>query len=695
MLINVQPEAETGVHWDPAEFPPEWMTVGEILRLRAALEPARTAFILVAGDGSEEVLTYRDVDRMARAVAVTLGQREIRGERVLVSLVPGRGYLAALYGCLLAGAIAVPCAPPGRRRRNVALGPIAMDAQPRALITDAYAHNTVARDVASARDAGRMRTILIEEIDEQVADSYQAPFPRPHIALLQYTSGSTGAPKGVVIGHDNLLANARCIAEQCDLSRETVLAGWCPPYHDMGLFGGIVGPVIVGFPSVHLSPLDFLLNPRAWLEAITRHRATFAAGPNFAYDLCVDRIPAEDRAGLDLSSWACAISGGEAVRAATIDRFAAAFAPCGFREEAFWPCYGMAESTLFITGGSPDPGRRQPPARRIVDAAQLARGQAAPARRGDPGSRAVVGCGTAARRHTIRVVDPGTRQPVLDGNVGEVWVKGPSVAHGYWRNPTATEATFRATTPNCEGLYLRTGDLGFQAGGELYIVGRIKDLIIIRGRNHSPDDIELTVRHSHPALRPDGVAFALERGGAECLAIAHEVDLGHPDFDPAQVAVAVRAAVAAEHDIEAQVVALLPPKTVPKTTSGKPQRAACRARFLTGTLPTISVWERSAAGDRDERAAGISPPGQPQVLAEPSAERIEDWLAGRLAGTLGTDPRDVDVNRPFADFGLDSVQGVRIAADLTVLLGTSLPATLVWEHPTIAKLATHLAALPR
>jgi acyl-CoA synthetase (AMP-forming)/AMP-acid ligase II/acyl carrier protein len=695
MLIDAQPEAEEGVHWDPAAFPPEWMTVGEILRLRAALEPARTAFILVAGDGSEEVLTYRDVDRMARAVAVALGQRDIRGERVLVSLVPGRGYLAALYGCLLAGAIAVPCAPPGRRRRSVALGPIAMDAQPRALITDAYVHGTVTRDVAGAHDIGGMRTILIEEIDERIADRYQAPFPRPHIALLQYTSGSTGAPKGVVIGHDNLIANARCIAEKCGLSRDTVLAGWCPPYHDMGLFGGIVGPVIIGFPSVHLSPLDFLVNPRAWLEAMTRHRATFAAGPNFAYDLCVDRIPAEQRAGLDLSSWACAISGGEAVRAATIDRFAAAFAACGFRKEVFRPCYGMAESTLFITGGGPEQGRGQPPARRTVDAAQLTRGQAAPGRPGDPSSRTVVGCGTAARRHTIRVVDPDTRQPVPDGYVGEVWVKGPSVAHGYWRNPAATERTFRATTPNCEGLYLRTGDLGFRADGELFIVGRIKDLIIIRGRNHSPDDVELTVRHSHPALRPDGVAFAVERDGAECLAIAHEADAGHPDFDPVRVAVAVRSAVAAEHDIEAQVVALLPPKTVPKTTSGKPQRAACRARFLTGTLPTISIWERSAAGNQEECTGGTSLSGQPQVLAVPSAERIEDWLAGRLAGTLGTDPRDADVNRPFADFGLDSVQGVRIAADLAVLLGTPLPATLVWEHPTIAKLASHLAAVPR
>jgi acyl-CoA synthetase (AMP-forming)/AMP-acid ligase II/acyl carrier protein len=666
------------VGWNANGLPPLWTTVADVLIQRAATEPDRMAFSFVDANEFEDILTYGSVARAAKAVAVALGQ-DVVGKRVLLSLTPGRGYLTAFYGCLLAGAIAVPCCPPSPRRRTAALHAIALDSQASVLITDQLVKDVVLTNLDVAHIPGGLRTLLIEDIDDSMAAFYREVYPKPHIALLQYTSGSTGAPKGVLVGNDNLLANAYSIAAQTGWNRDTVLAGWCPPYHDLGLIGGVLGPVIVGFPSYHISPIEFLYRPRRWLELITRYHATIGGGPNFCYDLCVDRVPPECREGLDLSTWTLALSGAEMPQARTIERFSAAFEPYGFRREAFQPSYGMAEATLLITGGGP----RTRPVYRTVDRERLDIGTAVDVPDGTPGSRTIVGCGAAAAHHLALIVDPETRQPVADGQVGEVWFKGPSVTHGYWHNPAATEATFRTFLANGDGFFLRTGDLGVMQQGELFIIGRMKDLVIIRGRNHAPDDIEQTVRRSHPALRADGVAFAVELDGAERLAVAHEVNPDHPQFDVGQITRAIRSAVAAEHDIQADVVALLPPKTVPKTTSGKPQRSACRARLLTGTLATLGVWKYSA------EATTVA--DTPVTAAIPSVQRIEDWLCERLSRAVGADPDDIDVDRPFAESGLDSVGGVRIVADLSVLLGRPLPATLVWEHSTVTQLARYLA----
>jgi phthiocerol/phenolphthiocerol synthesis type-I polyketide synthase C len=669
--------------WYPNGLPPSWMTVADVLGRRAEAQPDRTAFAFVGADGSVDELSYRTLDRMARAVAVALGQRTIPGKRVLLSLTPGRGYLAALYGCLRAGAIAVPCSPPSPRRRTAALHAVALDSQAGILITDRTVRDVVLASLDVATIPGGLRVLLIEDVDESLADEFREPFPPTHIALLQYTSGSTGAPKGVLVGNDNLLANARSIAEQTGWNAQTVLTGWCPPYHDLGLVGGVLGPVIVGFPSYHINPIQFLLEPRSWLETITRYRGTIGGGPNFAYDLCVDRIPPESREGLDLSSWTCAITAAETPRPRTMKRFSAAFEPYGFRRGAFQPSYGMAEASLFITGG----GRHPRPVVRSFDGERLARGTAVPVPPDTCGARPVVGCGTSAPRHVIRIVDPMTAQPLPERHVGEVWFKGPSVTHGYWHNPAATEAAFRACLANGEGLYLRTGDLGFLHDEELFVIGRIKDLIIIRGRKHVPDDIEHTCRQSHPALRADCVAFSVDVEGEERLAVAQEIDVAHPAFEVDEVVAAIRAAVANEHDINVQVVALLPATAIPKTTSGKLQRSACRARLLTGTIPTVALWELSTV-DSPYGAAEVPAPGS---MATPSVERIENWLVERLARAVGTEPAELDAERPFAEFGLDSVAGVRIVADLSVLLGTALPAALIWEHPTVARLAEHLA----
>ncbi|MCY7391119.1 MAG: fatty acyl-AMP ligase, partial [Leptolyngbyaceae cyanobacterium CAN_BIN12] len=460
-------------------------------------------------------------------------------------------------------------------------------------------------------------------VDPELSANWQPPaITSDTLAFLQYTSGSTGTPKGVMVSHGNLLHNERMIQMAFQHTEETVVVGWLPLYHDMGLIGNLLQPLYLGRPCIFMSPVAFLQKPIRWLQAISRYKATSSGGPNFAYDLCTRKVTSEQRSQLDLSAWDLAFTGAEPIRADTLENFAATFADCGFRREAFYPCYGMAEGTLLISGGT----KTEPPIIKQVDAVALEQNRVALIADEPAQVRSLIGCGYGWCGQTMRIVDPETYLQCPEGQVGEIWVAGDSVAQGYWKQPELTQTTFQAyITDTNEGPFLRTGDLGFLQENELFFTGRLKDIIIIRGCNHYPQDIELTVEQSHPSIRKPGcaAAFSVEITGEERLVVVAEVERRYrerrraaqtetseterraltdrrqqsPDpkaeaernqpLDVEAIIGSLRQAVAAHHGLQVYGALLLKAGSIPKTSSGKIQRYACRTGFLTQGLDVV------------------------------------------------------------------------------------------------------------
>lgn len=423
------------------------------------------------------------------------------------------------------------------------------------------------------------------------------------LGFLQYTSGSTGQPKGVMITHANMLHNSEVIYQSFGHSQQSQGVIWLPLFHDMGLVGGVLQPLYGGFPVTLMSPVALIQKPIYWLEAVSRYGATTSGGPNFAYDLLCQKVTAQQLENLDLSHWQVAFSGAEPIRAATLDRFTEIFAACGFRREAFYPCYGMAETTLFISGGQKD----QPPMLRHLDRAALAENQVLAVAADAPRAKAIVGCGQPWLGDEVAIANPDHLQRCVPQQVGEIWVKGAGVGQGYWQQPTATTETFQAYLADTgEGPFLRTGDLGFIEDGELYITGRLKDVMILWGRYQYPQDLEQTAESCHPALRPNhGAAFSVEVAEAERLVIVHEVERRYFRRLPIpEIIGAIRQGIAEKHMVEVYAVVLLKPGQIPKTSSGKIQRRACRSRFLNQDFQPAGQWQMETSGPLFE---GIHP----------------------------------------------------------------------------------------
>jgi acyl-CoA synthetase (AMP-forming)/AMP-acid ligase II len=563
-------------------------SMAEVLLARAAQTPDAIAYHFLT-DGREEGprLTYSDLDREARAIAVALQDVAGPGDRALLLYAPGLSFISAFFGCQYAGVVPVPAYPP-RPDRLVqgweALGNVAADCGPAVVLTDRVVGSFLPGRGGPVPALDAVPRIVTDDLDPASARRWRAPrFDPEALALLQYTSGSTALPKGVMVAHRNLMHNQRVILTAKEHYRHVgVGVNWLPTYHDMGLIGGILQTAYRGATLVLMSPTAFLLDPMNWMRAVSRYRADTSGGPNFAYDLCVQRSTPEERAALDLRNWSVAAIGSEPVNPATMRGFTAAFEPAGFRPEAFYPCYGLAEATVFVTGGL----RTAPPVVRHLDAAALERGVAVLASEG-PAARTVVGCGRAWLDQEVRVVDPRSRTTLADGCVGEIWVRGPSVARGYWNRPSETDEVFRARLADGGGPYLRTGDLGFVQVGELFITGRIKDVIVIRGRNHYPHDIEATVQSVHPALRPGcGAAFEVVREGQPRLVVVQEIDRRGRGLDIAKLTGDVRQAVAERHELQMYELVLLEYGSIPKTSSGKVRRADCRVGYENGGLRT-------------------------------------------------------------------------------------------------------------
>lgn len=659
-------------------------TLVEILRWRATHQADRIAYIfLVDGESQTATLSYGELDQRARAIAGHLQHQGLAGERALLLYPSGLEFITAFFGCLYAGAVAVPAYPPKPNRSQARLQAIVADAEARVALTTASILDRLEGPLANAPNLRGLYWLDTEGVDLQSADLWQPPLlGEEATAFLQYTSGSTGTPRGVMVSHANLMHNQRLIARAFGHTETSTVVSWLPRYHDMGLIGDTFQPLYMGALSIFMSPVAFLQEPFRWLLAISRYRAHTSGAPNFAYDLCVRQIAPERRAALDLSSWQVAYNGAEPVRAETLERFAEAFAGSGFRREALFPCYGLAEATLFVTGSAKGAGPRFC----HVDELALQENRVEPAPGDSPVARRLVSCGQPGDDTTIAVVNPESLAVCSPGQVGEICVAGGSVARGYWRRPEESQLALQARLPGYGDVpFLRTGDLGFLREGELYITGRLKDLIIIRGRNYYPQDIEQAIERSHPALRPAaGVAFTVEPDhateGGERLVVVNEVERQWVSSPPVEeIARAICGVVAEQFELRVHAVVLLKPGGVPKTSSGKVQRRACRESLLAGTLGEVAQW--TAPTHLAEMDAETTlPPGS-------SAEAIGTWLRHWIAREIGLEVDAVDLRQTFFHYGLDSMRLTRLAYDLGMRLGFAMPAALIWEHPTLEALA--------
>ncbi|BAZ29704.1 AMP-dependent synthetase and ligase [Cylindrospermum sp. NIES-4074] len=565
----------------------------DMLRQRAQYQPNQTAFIyLQNGETESSRLTYQELDKQARTIAASLQTLNISGERALLLYPSGLEFIAAFFGCIYAQTVAVPAYPPRRNQNIHRLQGIIEDAQAQVLLTTTSVMENIKANFHQNPELSSIPCIITENLDNNLANTWQEPALFENtLAFLQYTSGSVGMPKGVMISHANLLHNLAQIHKCFGHTPNSQGIIWLPSYHDMGLIGGVLQPIYGGFPVTLMSPVDFLQKPFSWLSAISRYKGTTSGGPNFAYDLCVRKITPEQRASLDLSNWEVAFTGAEFIRAETLEQFAEAFEPCGFRKEAFYPCYGMAETTLIISGGL----KSSQPILKYLEAASLEQNRVVTAQNQEANAT-IVGCGQNLSDQKIVIVDPQSLQQCQPDQVGEIWVSGPSVALGYWNRSEQTQETFHAYLAETgEGPFLRTGDLGFLQDGELFITGRLKDVIIIRGQNHYPQDIELTTQKSDPALRYDcGAAFTVEVNGLERLVIVQEVERSYlRKLNVNAIVGNVRQAVANNHGLQVYAVALIKTGTIPKTSSGKIQRHACRSGFLAGTLNVVDDWSEN------------------------------------------------------------------------------------------------------
>lgn len=568
----------------------------DVLAERAEQQRDQVAFSFLAANGRPALsLTYEELRARARHIAHTLyAHGACAGDRAILVFPPGLDFIAAFFGCLTAGVIAVPLAPPRRVAGRDAAANIIADCDPRfGLTTAAYAADLAARGVGSLMGRDLAWVYVDEELQRPAIEQPETcRASRSNLAFLQYTSGSTSAPKGVMVSHGNLLENLDMIRRALGHSRSSKHVCWMPLHHDMGLILNVLEAFYLGAGCVLMAPVAFLQRPLTLLKAIGELGAEVAGGPNFGFDLCVTRFRPEEMRGVDLSGWRVAINGAEPVRAQTLRKFAARFEPYGFKPSAFNPCYGMAEATLLISGGKRSAGA----AIRAVDRAGLQAGRIATARP-DSDAVTIVGCGKALEREQIAIVDPKTRRRLAADCIGEIWVRGPHVAGGYWRNAVASDETFAGQIDGETGAaWLRTGDLGFMnSDGELFVTGRIKDLIIVRGANHYPQDIEHTAQAADPCLRAGyGAAFAaLTSSGDERVVIVQEVERSHrARIDVTAVAEQIREAVVEEHGLAVLDVVLLEPGTIPKTTSGKIRRRVAKQLWETGELARVAVTER-------------------------------------------------------------------------------------------------------
>ncbi|MBI3898664.1 MAG: SDR family NAD(P)-dependent oxidoreductase [Gammaproteobacteria bacterium] len=680
---------------DPTNF----VSLVELIRHRAITAPTHEALIFL-DDGERETsrLSYEELDRRARAFAARLQVDGLVDQRVLLLLPSGPSYVAAFLGCLYANAVPIPAYPPPNNIHAERIGHILADCGAKAAVVEATAQSTIRARLARYLPSGRdYPLIMIDPLGDLSESAWVQPALFPDaLAYLQYTSGSTMNPRGIRVTHGNLWAHCRYLHAGWQAHERDVFVTWLPLYHDMGLIGAILEPLSVGATIVLMTAIAFLQKPLRWLSAISRYRGTITYAPNFAYDLCAAAREETDREILDLSSWNIAVNGAEPVRASTIASFTRRFASCGFRPEAMNPCYGLAEATLGVSYHR----RFSDVSVYDVDAAALEHHRFVPTSNANARTRSVVSCGKIWPGLEVTIAEPNTGRACSDGEVGEIWVRGPAVAAGYWGQPENTRSAFRACLADGQGPFLRTGDLGALHQGELYVTGRLKDLIIVRGRNYYPQDIEQTVFRAHPALKVGhGAAFSVDAHDQERLVIVQEIRRSQrKHLDPEEVVRAIRDAVAEQHGIDVHAVQLLKPATVPVTSSGKIQRQACKQDYLRGRRQPLHVWSKPVAAFAP---SGADVDWTIDVGNERHAISYEEavaWIRHSIARQKNLDTErdasNIPLDQPFTHFGLNSLELSALAAELSSWRRQSVEPTLFYDYPNTHALARHLSGNP-
>ena len=670
-------------------------TLVDILCQRAHHQPDQHAYLFLSdGEQQEESLTYAELDQRARAIGKTLQGLHAGGERILLLYPPGLDYIAAFLGCLYAGAIAVPAYLPHSNRSLMRIQSIVDDSRTTIALTTAQMRLKSPRWFEQVPDLATLQWVSTDEIASSEGEGWQHPvLASDTLAFLQYTSGSTSTPKGVMVSHGNIMHNLAAIQHFFQHTPQSVGVSWLPMFHDMGLIACILHSLHVGFPLVLMAPTAFLQRPLRWLQAISRYKGTFSCAPNFAYELCMSRITPEEQAELDLSTWQTVVTGAEPVRVETLERFADTFQACGFRWEAFSPSYGLAEGTLGVASTA-----NEPPLVKVFDIAELKEHHAVELPAHMYNAQPLVGNGSVALGQKIVIVNPDTLTECQAGEVGEIWLAGGSVAQGYWNNPVETEQTFRAFLADTgDGPFLRTGDLGFFLEEHLFITGRLKDLIIIRGQNHYPQDIELTVAQCHPALRPDcGAAFSIEvaeetfgmaSGKEERLVIVQEVLRHHEEFE--DIFAAIRQAVTTVHEIEIYAIVLVKYGSILKTSSGKIQRRASREKFLTGELEVLASSILSVSPTVPS-TSGIEKRFSRDLLLvlswEEAYELLEGYFLEHISQMLGVEQQELSAEQLLSSFGLDSLKMAQLKNRIEVDLEIDLPVSSFFQDGELYEL---------
>jgi acyl-CoA synthetase (AMP-forming)/AMP-acid ligase II/acyl carrier protein len=712
-------------------------SIPELVHFRASLHPTRVAAIYVDDEGVTSQLTYQDLWQKSSAIAESLtalgpaphADSADEAPRAMLIHPPGLDFLTSFIGVQLAGWIPVPTSYPKPHRPMPRVDAVARNCAPAAILSTRQTIDSIDRRKLDAA-AASLPMIACDDVPSATGRlDWQSRLQESSIALLQYTSGSTSEPKGVIVSQRNVMANLSAIARSFHLEidhstgEDCISAvSWLPFFHDMGLIGGVLAPIFCGYRSIFMSPQSFIQRPIRWFQLISQYQAVISGGPNFAYELCADRIAPNQTESLDLRSWKVAFCGAEPIRARTLHAFAQRFNPLGFRDSAFLPCYGLAEATLIATGsdgpGTPQVMEISREALRDLRVESMAE---AKTRRHKPSvsqkseSVSLVACGIPALGTQVKIVDPDSCLEMGETQIGEIWLQGDSVTSGYWNRAEENASRFAAiklapsakpssrwfrksaarvdlpqdsTNNVLHQCYLRTGDLGYLHEGQLYVTGRIKDTVIVRGRNYAPQDIELTVSSIGESVQGKVAAIAIDGPRAESLAVIVEIARDTPANRYLSLVRDIRRSIIEDHEVDPRVVLLVRPGTIPVTTSGKLQRSECRRRMLDGALEPRYRWERSGGTE----SPPLPIPDLPAIASPRDREVIEshvrNWLKAWLVARVGIEPSEIQLDKQFDEYGLDSLTAVELSGELEDWSGVELTPTNAWEHPSIDSMAS-------
>ncbi len=663
---NISMEHKQVLTSDLKEYHPEFRDLIELIQHQSGKFQDKTAYVLLE-DGSNESrrISFSELEQASCKVAAYLQNHYQKGERCILLFPSGIEFIVALLGTLMAGLVAVPAYPPRRNRNAERFWSILGDCEAKAILASENNKKDLLRFFGEDERLPSEHVYHAGDFPEN-EPGWKNPGVSPDdVAILQYTSGSTGEPRGVMVSHRNILNNFAVVSNSFGHDEDLVGVNWLPNYHDMGLFGTTLQTLYKGGTSYIIPPQAFIKDPAAWLKSVSRFGAQTIGCPNFGLDYCCDKISAEDKAQIDFSSVKVFFCGAEPIHRESLERFQQEFSQCGFREEMFYPTYGLAEATLMVSGGD----YRQRPVYFTADKKALeARNELEHSDR-DAAAKDIVACGFPWLGNDIVVVDPDRGNILEEGRIGEIWTSGPSVCQGYWKNEEATEAVFRARlAEGNQEPYLRTGDLGFIYNAQLYISGRLKDMIIIRGQNYYPQDIERIAEASNDAVRDYGTAaFAVNKASEERLVIVAEIERTHMrDLQANEVFTAIRESIAREFELQLYAIALVRTGSIPRTTSGKIQHRASKLAFLDNELSLLAIWELDIAAEYDAISVDL------ENLRE---DDLRQWLIHWLSRKVKIAPDTIDPSRSMFSYGMDSIAAVELEREAREIFGIewSLP----------------------